>query len=70
MFTVVSMHICWRSLKPVDYVMLTEQGNDVYCAKQVTFSERGVCLVVRGVVVNSQAQGGTGEVERLTVTGV
>ncbi len=24
--------------------MLTEQGNDVYCAKQVTFSERGVGL--------------------------
>lgn len=60
MFTVVSMCICWQSLKPVDYVMLTEQGNDVYCAKQVTFSERGVGLPwSRGVVVvNSQALGG------------
>lgn len=41
LFTVVFMCICWRFLKPVDYVMLTEQGNDVYCAKQVTFSEKG-----------------------------
>lgn len=65
------MCICWRSLKPVDYVMLTEQGNDVYCAKQVTFSERTVGLPCsRRVVGNSQAQGGTREVERLTVTGV
>ncbi len=39
LFTVVSMCICWRLLKLVDYVMLTEQGNDVYCAEQVTFSE-------------------------------
>lgn len=71
LFTVVSMCICWRSLKPVDYVMLTEQGNDVYCAKQATFSERGVGLPCsQRVVVNSHAQGGTGEVERLTVTGV
>lgn len=51
--------------------MLTEQGNDVYCVKQVTFSERGVGLPCsRRVVVNSKAHGGTGEVERLTVTGV
>lgn len=47
LFTVVSVCICWRSLKPVDYVMLTEQGNEVYCAKQVTFSERGVGLPCR-----------------------
>lgn len=71
LFTVVSMCICWRSLKSVDYVMLTEQANDVYCAKQATFSERGVGLPCsQRVVVNSHAQGGTGEVERLTVTGV
>lgn len=39
--------------------MLTEQGNDVYCAKQVTFSERGVGSPCSwGVVVNSQALGG------------
>lgn len=40
--------------------MLTEQGNDVYCAIQVTFLERVyVELLVGGlVVVNSQAQGG------------
>lgn len=51
--------------------MLTEQGNDVYCVKQVTFSERGVGLPCsRRVVGNSKAHGGTGEVERLTVTGV
>lgn len=31
---------CWQSLKQADYVMLTEQGNDVYCANQVTFLER------------------------------
>lgn len=43
--------------------MLTEQGNDVYCAKQVTFTARGVGFPCnRGG--NSQAQGGTGEVER------
>lgn len=41
MFTVVSMCICWQSLKPVDYVMLTEQGNDVYCTKQVTSVIKG-----------------------------
>lgn len=51
--------------------MLTEQSNDVYLKKQVTFSKRSVGLPCsRRVVVNSQAQGETGEVERLTVTEV
>lgn len=41
LFTVVSMCICWQSLKPVDYVMLSEQGNDVNCTKQVTSGGKG-----------------------------
>lgn len=41
LFTAVSVCICWHLLKPVDYVMLTEQGNDVFCAWQVTISEKG-----------------------------
>lgn len=50
--------------------MLTEQGNDVCCAKQVTFLRKGVGLPSSQRLVNSWAQGGTGEVEHLTVTGV
>lgn len=54
--------------------MLTEQGNDVYCAKQVTFSEKGCRSALQSgsavVVGNSETQGGTGEVKRLTVSRV
>lgn len=76
LFTVVSVCMCWRLLKPVDYVMLSEQSNDVYCARQATFFGKkvSVCLVVLGGVVGGEQSapkgGGTGEVERLTVTGV
>lgn len=52
----------------VDYVMLTEQGNDVDCAKQVTFfRKRGrVCLQSQGG--EHLGPWGTGEVGHFTVT--
>lgn len=40
LFIVLSMSICRRSLKLLDYVMLTEQGNDVYCAQRATVSDK------------------------------
>lgn len=66
MFT-ASMCACWQG-RTVDYVMLTEQGNDVHCAKQVTFfRKRGwVCLQSDGG--DQLGPWGTGEVEHFTVT--
>lgn len=64
------MCMCRRSLKPVDYVMLSEQGNDVYCAKQATFFGKKVWVSLALVGEKSDPKRGTGEVERLTVTGV
>lgn len=70
----------WRPLETLDYVMLSERANDVYCAWQVTLLEKSVCLAtnlkgVGGVKNGIGGDGGTGggvtsEIKRLTVTGV
>lgn len=52
------------------YVMLTEEGNDLYCAKHAILFKNGCGFDLQSEGVGEQsAQGGTGEVECLTVTG-
>lgn len=48
--------------------MLTEQGNDVYCAKQVTFFRRLGRVCVQSEGGEQLGPRGTGEVEHFTVT--